>query len=178
MVVSESSEKYRKRLEGLREVRTPLLFLSTASNGYSKAYPGEKYILCQKGFEPAERLAKEHGWPLIETGGSVAVVALSVAITLGAAEIIFVGQDLAYSKNKRHAVDTSGTELNAEKGFAYERSDIYGNMVRVPQNLELFRKRIEELVLQNPQIRFQNATEGGVPIQGVPNTTLKELFTL
>ena len=75
-MVSESSEKYRKRLEGLREVRTPLLFLSTASNGYSKAYPGEKYILCQKGFEPAERLAKEHGWPLIETGGSVAVVFL------------------------------------------------------------------------------------------------------
>lgn len=178
VVVSDSSEKYGRRLEGLGQIKAPLLFLSTASKGYSKAYPGKKYILCQRGFEPAEQLAKEHGWPLVETGGSVAVVALSTAILLGAEEIIFVGQDLAYSKNKRHANDTSDTRLSAEKGFTYEHKNIDGNLVRVPQNLELFRKRIEELVLQNPQIRFQNATEGGVPIQGVPNTTLKELFTL
>ena len=83
---------------------------------------------------------------------------------------------MAYSKNKRHAEGTSGTELNTETGFCYQREDILGNMVLVPRNLELFRIRLEGLVEKNPQVRFQNATEGGVAIKGVPNVRLKDLF--
>ncbi len=176
VVISESSEKQKMLLEGLEELAIPLLFLSTASRDYVQKYPGEKYILCQKGFEGAEQLAKEKNWPLLEVGGSVAIVALSVAIELGAREVVFVGQDLAYTKNKRHAEYTSGTELYTKNSFCYTRKDIYGNPVLVPRNLELFRIRLEELIAKNPHICFKNATEGGVPIKGAANVRLKELF--
>ncbi len=176
VVISESSQKQKELLNGIESIEIPLLFLSTASWKYVQNYPGEKYILCQRGFEPAEKLAEKKGWPLLEAGGSVAIIALSAALELGAKEIIFVGQDLAYSKNKRHAEGTSGTEMSAESGFCYQRKDIDGNIVLVPRNLELFRIRLEELVAKNPQVRFRNATEGGVAIKGVPNVRLKELF--
>ncbi len=176
VIISESSQKQRKLLEGIESMEVPLLFLSTASWSYVQNYPGKKYILCQRGFEPAEKLAEQKNWFLLEAGGSVAIIALSVAIQLGAKEVVFVGQDLAYSKNKRHAEGTSGTELNTETGFCYQREDILGNMVPVPRNLELFRIRLEGLVEKNPQVRFQNATEGGVAIKGVPNVRLKDLF--
>ena len=94
---------FRFPLSLIKNISVPMLYLSTAYKGYAMNYQGKKYLICQNGYKKAEELAKQKGWHLYETGGSVTTTAFDVCIRLGCKSIAFIGLDLAYTGNLAHA---------------------------------------------------------------------------
>ena len=175
-VISDTSSELKKLNEGIEPINCPLVFSSTASVPYVRDYKGPKYIFCQKGFEPAEKLAKEKGWPIIDSyGGSVALVSLALAIYKGFKEIIFVGQDLCYKGNVLHAEGTSERFIINEPNMEND-VDIFGTPVVVPLSFSMFKRQIESVIELHPQIKFFNATEGGVHINGTKDILLSDII--
>ena len=121
-----------------------------------------------------QRLGKEiKGLP---TGGSVANNALSLLTLMGFETIIFMGQDLAYPGGVRHAFDAYHMEHPLVEGKRYyEVEDIYGEKILTEENLELYLKWFESFIALMPQIRFVDATEGGVKIHGTEICTMRQI---
>lgn len=110
------------------------------------------------------------------SGGSVAHTCMDFARYLGCTNIIFIGQDLAYTENKHHA---NIAETNGDKNFNYDQSlikvkSVNGDMVYTTRVLDGFRKNFEAYIVKEKQIKFINATEGGADIEGTEIMILEE----
>jgi hypothetical protein len=173
VVISDTLPEAQKYHEGAENAKCPLVFSSTASVPFVSDHQGPKYILCPEGFEPAEKLAKANGWPIISTYGSVALTALALTIYKGFKEIIFIGQDLCYKGNILHADGTSRLYTNNSYNTP-NAQDIYGENVVIPNDFALFKSQIETTIKKHPEIIFLNATEGGVHIEGTKDVKLHE----
>lgn len=162
------------QVQGCENCGVPMLGLSTAYFRFFSDYHAEHYILCQEDFKEAEELAAMKGWPLIQTGGSVIVAALSTVLLLGASEVIFVGADLAFTDGKDHA---AGTDYVAESIYGEQRmvKSITGEMIQTGKTLDIFRQGIERIIRQYPDRRFVDATEGGARIAGTELAILKDI---
>ncbi len=117
------------------------------------------------------------GKPLstIQTGGSVATNAFSLARDMGFTNIIFVGQDLAFTDKKKHASD-----VYDEKSIEEEDQDVFtyvegidGTQLLTYTNFSMYRDWFEAEIKDNPELHVLNATEGGANIKGARNCTLQ-----
>ena len=119
----------------------------------------------------------EEDFQCLETGGSVANNAFSLAHVLGFKKIILVGQDLAYPNHKGHV---QGAYLGAEKKIDisntkyFEVEDIYGNKVMTEANMQLYKNWFESQIVRYPYLKVIDATEGGAKINGTEIMTLKD----
>jgi len=147
----------------------PLFYLSTVMPSVVSQYAGSKIMLLQQGMEQAEKLAKELNVVAVQTGGSVATTLLDWMVQLGAKQICFVGQDLAWPNNQTHISGANSYKQLAENSLQSLREiDDYFRQgkVRTPANLYAYKKWIEEYIWQHPEIDFFNATQGGAYIKG------------
>lgn len=114
----------------------------------------------------------------MESGGSVAHVAFSLAQRLGFKTIIFVGQDLAYPNDKGHAEAAFGggekNDVKNQNKVLFEVEDIYGGKVKTEYNMDKYRIWFERAVLTYTDIKFIDATEGGAKKKGMEIMTLGE----
>lgn len=114
----------------------------------------------------------------LETGGSVAHSAFSLALKLGFKTVIFVGQDLAYPNDKEHSEDVYSNSTinnihNADKQY-FEVEDIYGGKVKTEYNMNQYRLWFEQVFMAYPDLKFIDATEGGAKKKGMEILTLEE----
>ncbi|MBP8314928.1 motility associated factor glycosyltransferase family protein, partial [Clostridium neonatale] len=178
--VVDPNEVSYKLCEGyLENSNVPLLFFEETNSKVVKNHKGEKIF-----FTYNNAIAKISGVemkPLL-TGGSVAHILLSYAIMLGCSPIIFVGQDLAYTGEKSHAEIADNRDnvnwfekLKAEDDIYVD--DINGKKVRTSLTLNKYRETIEEIIADNSDRKFINATEGGSRIKGTIEMPLKEAIT-
>ncbi|SFR58815.1 motility associated factor glycosyltransferase family protein [Anaeromicropila populeti] len=174
VVISEANERVIGQISGLENAGVPLLLLSTAFHGFASQYQGSKYLIFQKDFPMAEEEADSRGTFLCETGGSVATVAIDLSVKMGAARIICVGLDLAYSNHFVHASDTSRRELTVTENLRQIR-DIYGEKVYTSQSMDKYRQWIEARIKRESTVIFLNATEGGANISGMKNVILENI---
>lgn len=173
VIFLDPGERVYGHIKGLEEQSIPILVASTAYRGIAEHYKGPVYMVCQEGYEPAEQLAKENGFTLYQSGGSVSTIAMDVAIRLGAARVICLGLDLAYTNNLTH---TSGTmdfvSCNASDEYQVKAFD--GGMVNSSNLFVVYREWIERRIKQEKVCRFINATEGGAYIEGMQHMSLKD----
>lgn len=178
VVISDIAPELRKKHEGIESADCPLVFSSTASVPFIAEHKGPRFIFCQRGFWPAEHLANKRGWPIMDSyGGSVALVSLSLAIEKGFKEIVFIGQDLCYKGSNMHAKDTSAPFVS-EKIERKMGKDIFGEEVSIPTNLSMYKNSIEKVIKEHRSIRFINATEGGLHIEGTTDMKLKDILSV
>lgn len=116
---------------------------------------------------------KEFG--MVESGGSVANDAFSLAEVLGFKDIILIGQDLAYSDGIYYAngIVDKQEKVKYKKEDMYEVEGYYGGKVVTEFNLDAYRKWFERQIVKRPFLHVINATEGGALIHGADNMTLK-----
>lgn len=110
-------------------------------------------------------------------GGSVATLAFTFLIQARMKQIIFVGQDLAYTGNKKHiegAFNDKQDLSKEEKETGPFVEDINGEMVPTGDDMIQYKKWFEESITHFENIRFIDATEGGAKIEGTEIMTLKE----
>lgn len=175
VVISETSAKCKKFHDGAEGADCPLVFSSTASVPFVADHKGPRYIPCPEGFEPAEKLAKGNGWPILNSYGSVALTALALAIYKKFHEIIFIGQDLCYKDNLLHAEGTSTRYIKNPSSISNAKN-IFNEDVIIPNDFLLFKPQIETTIKENQEIRFIIATEGGVHINGTTDVKLTEVL--
>lgn len=113
----------------------------------------------------------------INTGMSCATLAYAIAYVAGCSPIILIGQDLAYTGNKKHS-DFTHTEFegenNAEESDGLMVEDINGELIPTDKYYNLFRFWYEDRIRAEKDKELIDATEGGAKIQGSTIMTLKE----
>lgn len=175
IIVTDPQDVVHRQVKDLNAEDIPLLLLSTAAISVTRHYHGPMYLVYQYGFEPAEQVAKEHGYPLFQTGGSVTTTALDVSIGLGAKRIFLVGADMAYTDNRSHA-----------SGVGYEERDfsdfrqvpaVGGGMVYTIRNLDIYRKWIERR-LSNLKEPVVYNTSRGAKIAGTVEKKLEDVLSM
>ncbi len=120
--------------------------------------------------------------PTLAMSGTVASLCLSTACYMGCEPIVFIGQDLAYTGDKRHSTLTSdnliGLGNNDVKAYVLEKEMRYiksydGGVVPSEAVLISFLTWIQSFIKDNPRT-YINATEGGAFIEGAVHMPLKE----
>lgn len=176
VIITDAGKTTYVQTKGLQETDVPLLYLSTVYYQIPAEYPGEKYVILQKDYGKSEAYAQEHGCEVYASGGSVTTTALELGIRLGAARIVLVGADLAYTDGKNHAENTAYMNT-VENDTTCMVEDIHGGQVMTAKNLNIYRKWIEKRIgqAQSSGIRFIDATEGGARIHGTELAKLKDV---
>lgn len=180
VIATDANQRVIGHIHGLEECDVPFLFLSTAFKGFAKRYKGRKYILFQRGYEPAEKMAESLGAELFETGGSVSTTALDLGIRFGCSEIIFLGLDLSYPGGFAHAEGTSRRKILESENYR-EVEDVYGGKVKTSRSMDIYRKWMEKRIAKEQQENpsrtvFIDATEGGARIAGMQVRTMDEVL--
>ncbi|AIY81254.1 motility associated factor glycosyltransferase family protein [Clostridium botulinum] len=148
ITIIDSQEVVYNQLKGYENLDIPLCFLSTASRWTVSNYNGPKYMFYNE--ENKDDI-------IINTGKTVAVATLDIAIKGGAKEIIFVGQDLGFLNNKSHA----GTINDVPEDGVYKKVlSVNGNMINTNSGYMYFKRQIEKEIEQNPNVRFVNCSKG------------------
>lgn len=177
LAVADPGEISYELVEGyIENLNIPLLFYEGTNEKVVSNHKGEKIFFSNNSF--IDRISEKN---LIQfsSGGSVSHSMTSCALLFGCNPIIFIGQDLAYTDDKKYSLisqnrDGSGTfdETNRNNDIWVE--DINGEKIRTSLDLNQFRIAFENIIKENPNTKFINSTEGGARIHGTTEMPLCE----
>lgn len=170
IVIIDGNEVVKEQLKGINHIDSTLCFLSTASRWAVAAYKGEKYIFFND---------KNEDGIIIETGKTVAVAALNIAIKLGAEEIVFLGQDLAYINGRSHIKFFDEMYDKKNEIFINKNTprilSVNGDYVYTNNGYIYFKEQIESVIKNNDNIRFINCSKGAI-IRGCNTLDIDEII--
>ncbi|HEY8889401.1 MAG TPA: 6-hydroxymethylpterin diphosphokinase MptE-like protein [Clostridium sp.] len=162
ITIIDPQEVVCNQLKGYENLNIPLCFLSTASRWAVSNYNGPKYMFYNE--QNKDNI-------IINTGKTVAVATLDIAIKGGAKEIIFVGQDLGFLDNKSHA----GTINDVLEDGGYKKVlSVSGSMINTNDGYMYFKRQIEKEIEENHNVRFINCSKGA-RIKGTVEMELEEV---
>lgn len=99
-------------------------------------------------------------------GGSVAHLGLELAAKMDAHPVILIGQDLAYTDGRTHALGTAFSVTVDSSKESVQAPGYYGGWVPTSAILNNYRIWFEYYIKANPSLLIINATEGGACIEG------------
>ncbi|MGE5604578.1 MAG: 6-hydroxymethylpterin diphosphokinase MptE-like protein [Bacteroidota bacterium] len=116
----------------------------------------------------------------IRSGFSVAHPSLDLAVQFGCDPIILIGQDLAYTDDKRYAESQNQQYIQRDRlpDGCFITKDINSQDIVTDRQLDSFRLLFELMVehYYKGKANIFNATEGGQPIKGIPNRKLQDVI--
>lgn len=174
--IDSKEEQYNLCKDYIEEYNNPLLFYEHTNEKLLQKHMGQKVFFTISNFiEKVTGLRKAY----IKQGTSVAHIMTTFAVELGCNPIIFIGQDLAYTNDKNHAlIAESENEVytfeNMKRDDDLFVEGIDGKPIRTSLMLNSFRLFLEDIIKINPDIKFINATEGGSRIKGTIEMTLDD----
>lgn len=170
VVIIDPREIVKKQFEGIDCKDIPLCFDGKASRWAINTHNGEKFIF---NYDKDENN--------IETGGTVAVAAINLAIECGANKIILLGQDLAFIGESSHTKSfekTYGFKDKYKDNFKNKFiNGIDGRPVRTIQSYITFKNKIESTIQKNNLIDFINSSKGAY-IEGARHLEFKKVIDL
>ncbi|MCH5266293.1 MAG: motility associated factor glycosyltransferase family protein [Lachnospiraceae bacterium] len=176
-IITDPKESVYSQIQGIEDSSVPMILLSTAFAWIARDYQGKKYLACQTGYELAEKMAEEHGWQTVASGSSVTTTALDICIRLGAARVVFLGLDLAFTGGRSHQ-GVKEADSNAVSELMVP--DIYGNPVATSKNLNLYREWLERRIARAKKegslTEFIDASEGGARVEGTQIVKLSDII--
>ncbi|SHE57524.1 motility associated factor glycosyltransferase family protein [Clostridium fallax] len=161
----------------------PLVCIDQVNSKLIENYKGKKIFVLNMFKETISKLLNKK-FISLPNGGSVAHLATSFALFMGIKNVIFIGQDLAYTDMKYHSDNSSSEKLRFEEN-SWKNTDIdkstfiyvEGNEEElVPTNKVFitFKNWFEDFIKANNTIKFINSTEGGAKINGTIKLSIKD----
>lgn len=176
VIFLDAHPRLYQQIRGIEGYDIPIICASTACKTIAEKYHGEKFLICQYGYEPAEQYAETKGYQLFESGGSVSTIALDMCIRLGCSEIAFIGLDLAYTNNQSHACHTADCHISDEYD-KFTVPAIGGGTVLTSRVFLMFKSWIEKRIAkENGKLTIIDATEGGALKNGMSVMSLQRAF--
>ncbi|HDK7138009.1 motility associated factor glycosyltransferase family protein [Clostridium botulinum] len=166
ITILDPGEIVYNQIKGYENSDIPLCFISTGSRLAVEAYKGPKYMF----FNKECSYNKEN--IIVETGKTVAIPTIDLAIKAGGHKIILCGQDMAFIDNKFHAGDNENIK---ESNFYEKVLGVDGTYLNTTSGMLEFKKGIERLIEKNKNIKFINSSKGA-KIKGTIEKDLKELL--
>lgn len=160
------------------KLEIPMVVTEQVNFNVVKSYNGKKLFVLNSFKNTIERICNEE-YVSIPVGGSVAHLATAFAVLLGAKNVIFIGQDLAFTNNKYHSTLSTNEKLIKEKA-AFNKDDLFyveGNVeekVLTNNSFLTFKNWFEIFISNNKDTNFINSTEGGAKIKGTKIMPLKD----
>ncbi len=177
VIISDAKQNILNQLIDI-DYKGPLFYLSTANEKAVKIHKGPKYLLLQSGYPLAEKMAVKYNLPLLETGGSVSTLSISLLEYFRFEKIILFGQDLGFSGNRTHAdLSTSGRiitkDLNVRKVIANDGSEIF-----TTPNLQTYARWIEQKAKRMNSKLYTTAKKGTLlpSVELILPSNLKEVI--
>lgn len=176
VVVTIDVDKERVLFEDERTDDIPIVFCMHSTFDILEKNKSKKILFSNTNY--ISKIFKELDKNICEldSGGSVANTAFAVAMYLGFKNIIMIGQDLAFTNNKKHA-----SVVYEEKGISEEEKDMYemvegidGKPILTYSNFRVYRDWYEVKIEQAKDRTIINATEGGAMIHGAVNMALED----
>ncbi len=178
----------RQKLE-----KYPILIAEpTISPKIAKNYPGT-VLFCDVGFLKnwVNKFSDEKGE--LKMGGSVITAAYTLAKTMKAEPIVFLGTDMAYSENSLHF---RGAELEKEWLFSQNKlitqeanqynflkkihltphKGFYDNTVYTDIKFQTYITWLEKHFKQDSNLNIINATEGGIKFEHIRHDSLENVL--
>lgn len=175
VVISDSQDEVVKQLEGV-DYTGELYYLSTANYKAVSLHKGSSFIMCQEGYKPAEKLALELNFPLLETGGSVSTITFSLLEFLEYQQLILFGLDLGFTGKQTHA-DYSTSSKIIEKGTKLHSLSNDGQMIKTLPNLRVYLRWFEKKC-EYTSMTVYNTAKQGAKISNVPLIGKRELVKI
>ena len=168
IVIIDGKEDVAKQLQGFENEKIPLCFLSTASRWAVSSYNGPKYIFFN---------SKDEANIVIETGKTVAVAAISIALHCNAKEIVLLGQDLAFLNGKSHTNTYERIYGSKDNPIVNKYNKLVkgidGTMIETTKGYIYFKEQIERLIELNRNVKFINCSKGAF-IKGAKHMKFKQ----
>lgn len=168
IVIIDGKEDVAKQLQGFENEKIPLCFLSTASRWAVSSYNGPKYIFFN---------SKDEANIVIETGKTVAVAAISIALHCNAKEIVLLGQDLAFLNGKSHTNTYERIYGSKDNPIVNKYNKLVkgidGTMLETTKGYIYFKEQIERLIELNRNVKFINCSKGAF-IKGAKHMKFKQ----
>ena len=165
VIMTDAQDNMISHVKDIDTTGSSLIYLSTACSNAVAAFNGDKYILFQYGYEPAENYADKNHLSLIETGGSVSTSAIDLILRFNCKSLTTIGLDLAYTDNKTHSYDTKNVDTSNR--CIYVKS-VKGESVPTTNILNIYRKWIENRIKDVKNIKLVNMSHGAY-IEGMEN---------
>lgn len=113
----------------------------------------------------------------INSGFSIANVALDAIAKLGFKKIIFIGQDLCYTEGSLHAKGSwNNKEIDFSKEGYIKTKNVFGDSVYTDKPFLGMKTMLENMMKFYWNIEYINATEGGLHIEGTKDETFEEVI--
>jgi hypothetical protein len=159
------------------------------------ALPKETYLIAEQGVHPSALTAASRRFLFglglfpdllfakfgirrtrLDVWGSVATAALDFACQSGTKTVILAGQDFGYSWNREYARHTifDCVAADPEKEPKILARDIWNRDIPTSENLVAYRDFFVRRMKSEPQIRFINATEGGILTESAEILSLRD----
>ncbi len=169
------SEIVYNQIKGFENLDIPLCFLSTASRWAMANYNESKHM-----FYNEENHSND---VIINTGKTVAIPTIDIAVKGGAKEIILVGQDLAFVNNKTHTDSFNESykdinltnEVKGEVSLFKKVEGVTGEILYTKSEYLNFKYYLELEIEHNPQVKFINCSSGA-RIKGTKEMKLDKII--
>lgn len=173
VLITDAKESMKSQITDVDSAGTILLYLSTVNKTVIDTWKGEKRIVFQNGMDDAELYALRRGLITVDTGGSVATTAISIAVKLGASRVICVGLDLAFINGYTHASGANAKKIENNENMRKVKS-VNGEEIPTYTNLDIYRHWIEQYIKDIDNVEFINCS-GGAYIEGMINMNLSAI---
>lgn len=161
----------------------PMIFGSSVGYEVLEQYQGPKYhMLTNQDTVAAYFLKTENGDPIemVRDAPTIAVVTLELLVKLGFSQIILVGQNLAFTKEKSYASEidyiTDEMQENMLKTDGVFTAAVDGNQVKTTESFLSMKRQLEHTI-NKYKANVINTTIGGARIEGTSFITLDQLIS-
>ncbi|WP_182199660.1 motility associated factor glycosyltransferase family protein [Paraliobacillus salinarum] len=154
----------------------PLIFGSTVGYETLENYPGNMlHMITNQDTVTPVLLDKDKDIQIVFDAPSIAVVTFQLLTKLGFSQIILVGQNLAYEKNKMYADGISyAPETITNKMIPTQ--NVYGEEVFTDEGFSRMKDQLEQYISLVDNIKVYNTTKGGARIKGASFIPLEKLI--
>ena len=175
VITYDASELNYSHFEEIDYGVIPLAFDPMVYPQIVDEHQGIKFVFSTKQTQLNSYLEEVDSKGYLESGGSIATAAFSLALKMGCNPVILTGQDLAFSEGRTHtSASIFGQDKVADEVslHVFKVPGYYGEPVLTQRTFDAFRQWFEMRIEQLTDREIINATEGGAKIKGTEQLSL------